>query len=170
MARLILVLGGARSGKSGRALQLAEGQTCELVFVATAQAFDDEMTERIARHRAERDARWRTMEAPLELADAVALGSSPGTLILVDCLTLWLSNLLLAGRDVDLETRRLAEAVGSAAGPIILVSNEVGFGIVPETPLGRAFRDHQGRLNQAMAQVCDRAELLVAGLPLTLKG
>lgn len=170
MVRLTLVLGGARSGKSRRALGLAQAHAGDLVFIATAQAFDAEMAERIARHQAERDPRWRTLEAPLDLAGALTAECSPGSLVLVDCLTLWLSNVLLADGDVDFHSERLVAAAMAAAGSIIFVSNEVGFGIVPETPLGRAFRDHQGRLNQAMAAACDRVELVVAGLPVVLKG
>lgn len=170
LPRTFLLVGGARSGKSSRAVRIAEEYVGDLVFVATAQAFDAEMAERIARHTSERGHRWRTVEAPLDLAETLAAVSSAGSVILVDCLTLWLSNLMLAGQNIDVETRCLVAAVGSAAGPVILVSNEVGFGIVPETPLGRAFRDHQGRLNQAMAQVCDRVDLVVAGLSLPLKG
>ncbi|AWM88254.1 bifunctional adenosylcobinamide kinase/adenosylcobinamide-phosphate guanylyltransferase [Microvirga sp. 17 mud 1-3] len=167
--RRALVLGGARSGKSRTAQAIAEKTAGERLFVATAQPFDDEMRERIRRHRDERRDGWRTCEAPLELAQAIREGTGPGRVVLVDCLTLWLSNVLLAGRDVEDETERLAGAVRDAGGPVVLVSNEVGQGIVPETPLGRRFRDAQGRLNQRMAETCDAVILVAAGCPLLLK-
>lgn len=170
-----LVLGGARSGKSRRAQTLAEGaveagRASRLVYVATAEPLDEDMAARIARHRSERDERWRTLEAPLELPEAITRSATPASLVLVDCLTLWLSNLMHAGREIESETARLLAALAGAGGPVILVSNEVGLGLVPETPLGRAFRDHQGRLNQAAASACERVEFVAAGLPLTLKG
>ncbi len=166
-ARSVLVLGGARSGKSRYALALAEAAAPERVMIATAQAFDEEMAERIARHKAERGAGWTTREAPLLLAQALAEEARPGRVAVVDCLTLWLSNLLLAERDLEAATRDLAAL--ALAGPVIFVSNEVGQGIVPETPLGRAFRDAQGRANQALAAVCDAVVLVTAGLPRLLK-
>lgn len=165
-----LILGGARSGKSSRALALAEARRAALVFIATAEAGDAEMAARIARHRSERDGRWRTIEAPMRLSDALARESAAATVVVVDCLTLWLSNILLAGLDVDAEAGRLLDAIAAAQGPIILVSNEVGLGLVPETPLGREFRDRQGRLNQAVAAACERVEFIAAGLALMLKG
>ena len=166
-ARSVLVLGGARSGKSRYALALAEAAAPERVMIATAQAFDDEMAERIARHKAERGAGWMTREAPLELAQALAEEARPGRVVVVDCLTLWLSNLLLAQRDLEAATQELAAL--ALAGAVIFVSNEVGQGIVPETPLGRAFRDAQGRANQALAAACDAVALVTAGLPRLLK-
>ena len=166
-ARSVLVLGGARSGKSRYALALAEATARERVMIATAQAFDSEMAERIARHKAERGAGWATREAPLLLAQALAEEAQPGRVAVVDCLTLWLSNLMLAGRDLEAATRELAAL--SFAGPAIFVSNEVGQGIVPETPMGRAFRDAQGRANQALAASCDAVVLVTAGLPRLLK-
>ena len=166
-----LVLGGARSGKSRHAELLVRETGLERIYIATAQAFDDEMVARIARHRATRAADgWTTVEEPLELADAITAARNVDTAILVDCLTLWLSNIMLAGRDVLPEQEALLAALGHGTGPVILVSNEVGMGIVPETPLGRAFRDAQGRLNQALAQVCERVVFVAAGLPLVLKG
>lgn len=167
--RRILVLGGARSGKSRTAQQLAEASPLKRLHIATAQPLDEEMRERIARHRAERDSSWETQEAGLDLADDIRAQAGPEKVVLVDCLTLWLSNILLAERDPHREGERLAEAVKETAGPLILVSNEVGHGIVPSTSLGRIFRDEQGRLNQRMATVCDAVVWVAAGCPLLLK-
>jgi adenosylcobinamide kinase / adenosylcobinamide-phosphate guanylyltransferase len=164
-ARVSLILGGARSGKSARALALASA--APRTFLATAEALDDEMADRIARHQAERGAGWRLVEAPLDLAPAVARHRE-GSLV-VDCLTLWLSNLMHAGRDPAAETGALVEALGPA-GRVILVSNEVGLSIAPENALARAFRDEQGRLNQRVAAAADHVEFVAAGLPLLLKG
>ena len=166
----ILILGGARSGKSRHAQALADASGRERVFIATARAGDAEMIARIERHRQDRDDRWRLIEEPLDLVGALRRARGPDTIVLVDCLTFWLFNLIEAGRDISAETARLADEIGRRAGPIIFVSNEVGFGIVPATELGRRFRDEQGLLNQAVARVCDRAVLVVAGLPLVLKG
>ncbi len=163
-----LVLGGARSGKSRFAQEQAEASPLELVFVATAQAYDAEMEDRIAHHAAARGPRWRLREAPLDLAEVLA--EADGTrFLLVDCLTLWLSNVMLRGDDPDSAAAALAAAAAALRGPAIFVSNEVGSGIVPDNALARRFRDAQGRLNQAMAAVCGRVVLVVAGLPLTLK-
>jgi adenosylcobinamide kinase / adenosylcobinamide-phosphate guanylyltransferase len=167
--RRVLVLGGARSGKSRIALQLAESASTDRTYVATAQAFDEEMRQRIAQHRAERDGSWRTLDAPLDLAQSVRERTGPDQAVLVDCLTLWLSNIVLAGRDAADEGDRLAQSVREARGPLILVSNEVGHGIVPSTPLGRSFRDDQGRLNQRIAEVCDAVVFVAAGCPILLK-
>jgi len=161
-----LFLGGARSGKSRLAQAAAEAHPGPLTFIATAQALDDEMRARIARHQADRGPCWRTVEAPLTLPEAI--GAAKG-LVLVDCLTLWLTNLMLGEHDVAKATARLIEALRAASAPVILVSNEVGQGIVPETPLGRAFRDAAGRLNQAVAAVASEVTLAVAGLPLRVK-
>ena len=166
----ILLLGGARSGKSQRALTLAEALSEKRIFIATAEALDDEMTDRIARHIAERGAGWQTVEAPLDLGAALSHHAGPDHVCVIDCLTLWLSNLMHHQRDVEMETRSLCSALLELSGPVILVSNEVGLGLVPETPLGRAFRDAQGRLNQAVAQACSKVEFIAAGLPLKLKG
>ena len=166
----LLVLGGARSGKSRLAQSRAEASGLEPVLVATATAGDDEMAARIARHRAERDGRWRTVEAPLDLVGALAAQCAPGRIVVVDCLTLWLANLMQAGADAEAGSAALARAAGGLAGPAIFVSNEVGLGLVPQTPLGRAFRDAQGRLNQTMATACAEVVFVAAGLPLTLKG
>lgn len=165
-----LVLGGARSGKSRHAEALARASDLRRLYVATAQASDDEMTERIAHHRAQRASDgWQTVEEPIGLAAAIARHSSSDTVILVDCLTLWLSNIMLGGRDVPRMQAALISVLEAPRGPVVLVSNEVGMGIVPETPLGRAFRDAQGRLNQAVAATVPRVVFVAAGLPLVLK-
>jgi adenosylcobinamide kinase/adenosylcobinamide-phosphate guanylyltransferase len=167
---ITLVLGGARSGKSRYAEQLVEPAAPSGTFCATAEAGDAEMAERIAAHRARRGPFWRTIETPLALAPAIAAEAAAERPILVDCLTLWLSNLLLAGKQPDPEAGLLCAALREAAGPIVLVSNEVGMGLVPETSLGRNFRDAAGRLNQEIAALADRVVFVAAGLPLVLKG
>ncbi|MBO0716181.1 MAG: bifunctional adenosylcobinamide kinase/adenosylcobinamide-phosphate guanylyltransferase [Rhizobiales bacterium] len=172
VAKLSLVLGGARSGKS----RYAETLVCALPppwqapwnYIATAEPGDAEMAERIASHRARRGASWRTIEAPRDLAGSLqAVGAAP---VLVDCLTLWLSNLMLAGANIDAEMERLDDTLAGAAAPVVMVANEVGYGIVPDHPLGRRFRDMQGVLNQRIAARADRVVLVIAGLPLALKG
>ncbi|MGE3248371.1 MAG: bifunctional adenosylcobinamide kinase/adenosylcobinamide-phosphate guanylyltransferase [Beijerinckiaceae bacterium] len=164
-----LLLGGARSGKSGMAVSLAVAMGGERFFIATARASDVEMADRIARHQAERESGWRTVEEPLDLPRAIRETAGEDRVLVADCLTLWLSNLLLAGRDAQFETRALAAAVRNAPGKLIIVSNEVGSGIVPENALARTFRDAQGRLNQTMAACCDRVVLVTAGLGQVLK-
>lgn len=170
---LTLVLGGARSGKSRHAevlvLEHAETVDIQPVYIATAQAGDDEMVARIAEHQARRGNRWQTEEAPLALSDTVAACAAGGHPILIDCLTLWLSNVMLAGRDVETETAKLIDSVTGLAGPIVCVANEVGLGIVPDSALGRSFRDHAGRLNQELAARAGRVDFIAAGLPITLK-
>jgi adenosylcobinamide kinase/adenosylcobinamide-phosphate guanylyltransferase len=165
-----LVLGGARSGKSRHAERLVEGAALGGTYCATAEAGDAEMAERIAAHRARRGPFWRTVETPLELARTIADNAARERPLLVDCLTLWLSNLLLGGRPCGEEADALCQALREAAGPVVLVSNEVGLGLVPETPLGRRFRDDAGRLNQEIAALADRVVFVAAGLPLVLKG
>jgi adenosylcobinamide kinase/adenosylcobinamide-phosphate guanylyltransferase len=165
----LFVLGGARSGKSAFAQTEVEGAGLEPVFVATAHAYDDEMAARIARHVAARDARWRTCEAPYDLAATLATEAAPSRLLLVDCLTLWLSNLLLRGDDLEAATAHLVDRIVSLAGPAVFVSNEVGAGIVPDNALARGFRDAQGRLNQAVATACDSVVLVTAGVATLLK-
>ena len=172
---LFFVMGGARSGKSAFAQRLVEarvaaGKGLQPVFVATAEAWDDEMAARIASHVKDRGDAWRTVEAPYDLADVIAAEAGPGRVLLVDCLTLWLSNRLLRGDDVEPAGKHLVETLAAAVGPVVLVSNEVGWGIVPENALTRRFRDAQGRLNQAVAAACSTVVLVAAGLPLVLKG
>ncbi len=165
-----LILGGARSGKSAYALECAELAADTRVFIATAEALDEEMAARIAHHRAERHESWQTIEAPVDLADAIAAHGDHDNALLVDCLTLWLSNVVHHERDVEIETAALVAAIENITGNIFLVSNEIGLGLVPETPLGRSFRDAQGRLNQRVAAVCHVVEFIAAGLPIRLKG
>jgi adenosylcobinamide kinase/adenosylcobinamide-phosphate guanylyltransferase len=169
LPRLTLVLGGARSGKSSYAERLVAEAGPGCVYIATAQAFDEEMRDRIARHRADRPADWTTIEAPLDLAQAIAALPADRP-VLVDCLTLWLSNTMLAERDVEASCDALLQALCKAAPPVICVSNEVGLGIVPDNALARRFRDAQGTLNQRIAAQADRVVLMAAGLPLALKG
>ena len=165
-----LVIGGARSGKSHFAQALAEAHEGEVELIVTAEVLDAEMAERIAKHRAERPAHWQVTEAPVELPEAILGRCAAGRFVLVDCLTLWLSNILCT-RPETLEERvaALCAAVGQAPGCLVLVSNEVGWSIVPENKLARLFRDEQGRLNQRVAALCDEVTLVAAGLPLVLK-
>jgi adenosylcobinamide kinase/adenosylcobinamide-phosphate guanylyltransferase len=178
-----LVLGGARSGKSAYAETLASASDRAVVYIATARAGDSEMAQRIAHHRASRPAHWTTVEETTALGAAIDQWALPGAVVLVDCLTLWLSNVLFSGADsfpdtgpVTLpplfyrERQALLDALAGARGDVILVSNEVGMGIVPMGAVSRAFVDEQGRLNQAVAAACDRAVFVAAGLPLALKG
>jgi adenosylcobinamide kinase/adenosylcobinamide-phosphate guanylyltransferase len=167
---LTLVLGGARSGKSRYAESLVEAAASRGTYCATAEPGDDEMAARIAAHRARRGPFWRTVEAPRRLAEAVAAEAEPDRPMLIDCLTLWLSNLMLAEARLDQEFATLRAALRDAAGPVVLVANEVGLGLVPETPLGRRFRDEAGWLNQEIADLADRVVFVAAGLPLVLKG
>jgi adenosylcobinamide kinase/adenosylcobinamide-phosphate guanylyltransferase len=164
-----LVLGGARSGKSRYAERLVEDAASCGTYCATAEAGDAEMAERIAAHRARRGRFWHTVETPLALTQAIKEEARHERPVLIDCLTLWLSNLLFAGKQADAETAALCSALREAAGPVVLVSNEVGMGLVPETPLGRRFRDAAGRLNQDVAALADRVVFVAAGLPLVLK-
>ena len=164
-----LILGGARSGKSRYAEALVEGQSGACIYLATAEARDDEMAARIAAHRARRGGRWSTVEAPLDLVAALASACGPDRAVLVDCLTLWLSNLLGAGRDVPEACDRLIAALPGLAGPVVFVSNEVGQGVVPDNELARAFVDHAGRLHQDLAALAGRVIFMTAGLPADLK-
>ena len=167
-SRRTLVLGGARSGKSRYAESLITTLPPPWTYVATAQALDAEMAERIELHRGRRGTSWQTVEAPHDLVPALER-VSPGAPVLIDCLTLWLSNRMLADADMDAELDRLEAALDRRAGTVVLVSNEVGFGIVPDNALGRRFRDLQGRLNQRIAARADQVVLMVAGLPLVVK-
>jgi adenosylcobinamide kinase/adenosylcobinamide-phosphate guanylyltransferase len=165
--RLTFVIGGARSGKSRFAETLIETHAPPWTYVATAQAFDDEMADRIATHQARRDGRWTTRDAPHDLAAQIV--ATPDSPMLVDCLTLWLSNRLLADAPLEAEGDALVLALKARTAPTIVVSNEVGLGLVPETPLGRAFRDAAGRLNQKVAAAADAVHFVAAGLPLRMK-
>ncbi len=167
-----LILGGARSGKSRRALELALELEHPRVFIATLEAGDDEMADRIARHKTERGTDWKTIEAPRELANAIAGQGGQAGVILVDCLTLWVTNLLLAGQGPDAiaaAADELCETLKTCPSRLILVSNEVGYGIVPDNRLGRDFRDAAGTVNQKMGVACDTVELVVAGIPVIVK-
>ena len=177
-----LILGGARSGKSAYAEQLVSASGKEVIYLATARADDTEMTSRIAHHRAQRPADWRTIEEPLALGHALARWCAPQRVVLIDCLTLWLSNLLFIDQQTFPEVGAITpppcfykqrdcflNALEQAQGDIILVSNEVGMGVVPLGAVSRWFADEAGRLNQAVAARCQRAVLVAAGLPLVLK-
>jgi adenosylcobinamide kinase / adenosylcobinamide-phosphate guanylyltransferase len=169
LPRLLLVLGGARSGKSRYAEQAIEAAAGGGLYLATAGIGDADMAARIAQHKARRGPTWTTLEEPIEIAARIETDARADRPILVDCLTLWLSNLMHADRDVEAETERLLAALAAARGSVVLVANEVGLGIVPETALGRAFRDHAGRLNQRVAAAAERVVFLAAGLPMLLK-
>ncbi|WP_028031924.1 bifunctional adenosylcobinamide kinase/adenosylcobinamide-phosphate guanylyltransferase [Gemmobacter nectariphilus] len=167
LPKLSFVTGGARSGKSALAERLTRLGAAPHHYIATAEPWDDEMRERIARHRADRGAGWITHEAPLDLP--AALSAARGT-VLIDCATLWLTNQMLGGHDLEAATQGLLAALHKAPGAVVIVSNEVGWGIVPENALARAFRDAQGRLNQRLAAQADLAIAVIAGLPMVLKG
>ena len=166
---LTLVLGGARSGKSRHAEGLFADWSGTRVYLATAEPGDAEMQARIRHHRERRGEAWMTVEEPLELAAALAREAQGGSAVLVDCLTLWLSNLMMAERDIEAEAAALIAATGDLECPVVLVSNEVGQGIVPDNALARAFRDHAGRLHQDIAAAADAVHFVTAGLAQTLK-
>jgi adenosylcobinamide kinase/adenosylcobinamide-phosphate guanylyltransferase len=170
--RVTLILGGARSGKSAYAEKLATDYFAKnkkgAIYLATAQARDGEMTDRIAQHRARRNALWQTVEAPTDIVRTLATAPK-GVPVLVDCLTFWLSNLMEAERDLTREFRDLSDCLQTVAGPLILVANEVGLSIVPDNPLARRFRDHAGTLNQTVAACADQVLFVVAGLAMRLK-
>jgi adenosylcobinamide kinase/adenosylcobinamide-phosphate guanylyltransferase len=167
--RSLFVLGGARSGKSRYAQARAEAIAGRHIFIATAEAHDAEMRDRIARHRADRDERWQTVEAPHDLAAALDAADDADAVVLVDCLTIWISNLMLAEADCEAATRELCGAIGRFGGQLILVANEVGLGIVPDNALARRFRDEAGRTNQAVAAAVQEVQMIFAGLPQRLK-
>jgi len=164
-----LILGGARSGKSRHAEQLAQESGHAVVYIATAQALDAEMAARIAYHQAQRPGHWHLVEEPLALAAVLRAAAAPGRCLLVDCLTLWLGNLLADEVRLQQEVDALYAVLPELPGDILLVSNEVGWGIVPDNALARRFRDEAGRLHQRLAALCDRVTLVAAGLPLALK-
>ena len=165
-----LVLGGARSGKSAFAEQLAEASGPERVYIATGRAWDEEMKQRILLHRSRRGEGWKTVEEPLNLAGALAASAGRDRVVLVDCLTLWVTNLMMAEEEIDAAFESLVAGLPRLAGRVVFVSNEVGMGIVPENAAARAFRDHAGRLNQMVAAAADDVYFIAAGLPLKLKG
>lgn len=167
-----LILGGARSGKSALAEKWARESGLAVTYIATATAGDEEMAKRIAHHRARRPADWQLLEEPLHLASSLASHAAPGRCLIVDCLTLWLNNLLASENEALLRAEREALLAGltDLPGSIVFVSNEVGMGIVPLGELTRRFCDEAGRLHQDLAQVCDQVVFVAAGLPLVLKG
>ncbi|HQS97268.1 bifunctional adenosylcobinamide kinase/adenosylcobinamide-phosphate guanylyltransferase [Novosphingobium sp. 17-62-19] len=165
----LLVLGGARSGKSRYAQKRIETHCGAMVYIATAEARDDEMAERIALHRMDRGKGWKTLEAPIDLPGAIKVASASSDAILVDCLTIWLSNVMLEGISIPKARDDLIAAVTTCSVPIGLIANEVGLGIVPDNALARRFRDEAGWLNQKLAEVVDEVVFLAAGLPMMLK-
>ncbi|MBX9684150.1 MAG: bifunctional adenosylcobinamide kinase/adenosylcobinamide-phosphate guanylyltransferase [Hyphomicrobium sp.] len=167
-AKLTLVLGGARSGKSRYAEGLVTAYPAPWRYLATAQSFDAEMADRIAEHRGRRSAGWETIDAPLNLLAALQSGPSHQPM-LVDCLTLWLTNIMLADKPVTAEIDQLVDGLKDLPGPCVMVSNEVGLGIVPDNALARVFRDHAGRLHQKISAIADRVVFVVAGLPMMVK-
>jgi adenosylcobinamide kinase/adenosylcobinamide-phosphate guanylyltransferase len=167
--RFALVVGGARSGKSSLAEKLVTATGRSRCYIATSQAWDDEMQARIEEHRRQRGPDWRTVETPLHLAAALR-ETRPDEAVLVDCATLWLTNLMLGEHDIGQATQDLLAAISACPAPVAIVSNEVGWGIVPENALARRFRDVQGRLNQALAARADLVVGVMAGLPFVLKG
>ena len=169
MLHLTLVLGGARSGKSRHGELLIEATPPPWHYFATAEIRDEEMRERISLHRQRRDSRWLTRDVPHDLAGALGAMRAGEGAVLIDCLTLWLSNMLLGDRNLDLEANALVEAMRATAVPVVAISNEVGLGIVPDNALARQFRDAAGVLNQRVAAVADEVILAVAGLPLKVK-
>lgn len=173
MKETTLVIGGCKSGKSRHALELAEEYGLRKIFMATCIPMDDEMKERVARHKAERDGQWRTLDVPTELPEAIAEHGKDGNVILVDCLTLWITNLLMQQANYGPVADRVAvlvEALAQATCPVVLVSNEVGAGIVPENRLARQFRDEAGIANQKVAAAVDRVVWMVAGIANVVKG
>lgn len=169
-AKITFVLGGARSGKSSFAEKLVEDSGLQPVYLATGRAFDKEMESRISIHRNRRGSEWQTVEEPLDLVGALQKHVGHDRFVLVDCLTLWTTNLMMAEQNIAAETERLIAALPQLSGPVVFVSNEVGLGIVPENRMAREFRDHAGFLHQAIASVADEVYFMAAGLPLKMKG
>ena len=168
--RVMLITGGARAGKSRYAERLMTARPARHAVIATGVAGDAEMAARIARHKAERDPGWEVIEQPISVRSAIRNAARPERIVLVDCLTLWISNLMAERREIENEIQGLMGTLKIAAGPVIIVSNEVGLGIVPDNPLARAFRDELGRANQAVAAAADCAVFMAAGIPIVLKG
>ncbi len=169
LPRRTFVLGGAASGKSAWAEALLESLNLPMIYIATGRVFDDEVRARVDIHRARRDHRWTTVESPLDLGPPLA-GVDPDTAVLIDCATMWLSNHLLDGSDLKIAQTKLIDALRACPAPWVIVSNEVGHGIVPDNALARQFREAQGRLNIALAAESDLAVQVIAGLPQVLKG
>ena len=168
MAEIILVTGGARSGKSALAERLAQSCGNKVIYIATSEPFDDEMQSRINRHRARRDAGWRTVDAPLELPDMLVQTDGDAAR-LVDCLTMWLNNLIYHNRDVGYEMNRLIKVISEQQADLVMVTNEIGSGLVPQTAEARKFRDLAGELNQMVAQAASQVYLSVSGIPVKIK-
>jgi adenosylcobinamide kinase / adenosylcobinamide-phosphate guanylyltransferase len=169
MRRITLVLGGARSGKSQYAEGLSRRHKGHPTYIATAEITDDEMRERIARHREDRGDRWCTLEVPLDLIGALRRADSPKSFTLIECLSVWVNNLIYHGKDVDGEVEHFRMSLAGSKGHVVIVSNEVGLGIVPDNALARRFRDEAGRANQAIADMADEVVFIAAGLPVVLK-
>ena len=168
--RVTLLTGAARSGKSALAERIVQESGLAPFYVATGRAWDDEMTERIGRHQDRRGEKWTTVEAPLDLVPALREHCRSDRAVLIDCLTLWVTNLMMDDRDIEREGQLLADTLPTVPGRIVIVTNEVGLGIVPENAMARAFRDHAGCLAQTIAAVADDVLFVAAGLPLKLKG
>ncbi len=167
--KIVFILGGARSGKSGFALKTASDIPGRKAFIATAQALDDEMEQRIARHKAERPEEWQAFEEPVNIQDLIARIHGKYEVLLIDCLTLWITNLMLGNDDIEGKARLLLDALSVCRSSVFIVSNEVGLGIVPDNRLTREFRDIAGTLNQKVAAVADEVYFMAAGLPLRMK-
>lgn len=169
MARIQFVLGGARSGKSAHAEGLAESAGNAPIYIATAEIFDTETESRVALHRERRGAHWQLVEAPVDLPQAITAADTKGSVMLIDCLSVWITNILVHGHDTDEATDALAAALASCEGHIVLVASETGLGIIPENKLSRRFRDANGRLNQAIAALADEVFFVAAGIALRIK-
>lgn len=167
--KIVFVLGGARSGKSRFALETASTIPGKKAYIATAQALDDEMEQRIARHKAERHAEWKTFEEPVNLQDLITKIHATHDVLLIDCLTLWITNLMLGSHNIDGKVQPFIEALSVCQASVFMVSNEVGLGIVPDNRLSREFRDIAGTLNQRVAAIADEVYFIAAGLPLRIK-